>query len=317
MLKRIAIVVAIGIAALAVIDRASLIFAPCGPGGGGYSEQKSYEQDDCAVHEGIVVAGVEWLFDRPPEVWTAIASLAIAIFTGTLWFSTDKLWRAGEKQRRLSRAIALRQRLDMQEQIRIAKESADAAKLSAEAATINAKAAIDTERAHLYVLIKNDTIKSIFTSGRMYDNSPSMEDTKMAGPGIQYIFKNFGRSPAILVQAMHGIVIDKGNSPHRTLVVADGALEVIGIDGESPLNTVTYTEGFKFGDARALATEMAILFFYGEAIYTDAFGGRITLKWEFIADGGKLVQTQHHEEREAFPDDKPGAAYPPERSPGS
>lgn len=36
---------------------------------------------------------IKWLLDRPPEFWTAIASLAIASFTGTLWFSTHRLWR--------------------------------------------------------------------------------------------------------------------------------------------------------------------------------------------------------------------------------
>jgi hypothetical protein len=316
---RIAAVVATTFLALALIDRASLLIAPCGPGGGGYSDQKRSNDDNCASREGIVVSGVEWLTEETPESWAAFTSFLIAIFTGTLWYSTDKLWRSGERQMRLNRGIAIRQRNDTQDQIRIAKESADAAKMSADAAVLNAKAAIDAERAHLYVVIKNETIKSTFQSGRMYDNSPSMEDSRMNGPGIQYIFKNFGKSPAILVQAMHGMFIDRGIKGRKTLVLADGALEVIGVDGESPLNTITYaetnTEPFVFGDARALATEQAIFFFYGEAVYTDAFGGRVTLVWEFLADGGKLRQTKHEERREAFPDDQPGAPYPP-RAPG-
>ena len=132
----------------------------------------------------------------------------------------------------------------------------------------------------------------------MYDNSPSMHDTKMTGPGVQYVFRNYGKSPAILDFAMHGSFIDKGLEQMRTLIPTDGALEVIGVDGESPINTVTYTEPFKFGDARALVTEDAVLFFYGEATYTDAFGGRVKLEWEFIADGGES-HSEAREEREA------------------
>ena len=98
MLKRIAVALAMTIVALVLIDRASLVIPPCGPGGGGYSDQKRSDDDNCALREGIIVAGIERLREYPPEVWTALASLAIAIFTGTLWFSTDKLWRAGEKQ---------------------------------------------------------------------------------------------------------------------------------------------------------------------------------------------------------------------------
>ncbi len=102
MLKRIVLALAIFVVALALIDRFSLLVAPCGPGGGGYSDQKSANDDNCATREGIIVSGIEWLREQPPEFWTAIASFTIAIFTGTLWFSTDRLWRASQAQLRLA-----------------------------------------------------------------------------------------------------------------------------------------------------------------------------------------------------------------------
>jgi len=79
--------------ALLLVDRSSLLIAPCGSGGGGYSDQKNANDDNCAIREGIVVAGIEWLSDRAPETWTALATLAVALFTWTLWRSSEKLWR--------------------------------------------------------------------------------------------------------------------------------------------------------------------------------------------------------------------------------
>ena len=135
----------------------------------------------------------------------------------------------------------------------------------------------------------------------MYDNSPTMHPSKMDGPTLQYVFKNYGKSPGVLQSAMHGIHIDSNPSDTmRTFVMSDSslALEIIGVGAESAVSTVSYTEPFTFGDARALVTEDAALYFYGEAIYTDTFGAEITLQWEFLADGGKLRQTKHYEKRQ-------------------
>lgn len=103
---RIAVIVASTIFALALIDRASLLIVPCGIGGGGYSDHKSPNDDDCAARQGSIVAGVEWLSDQQPEFWTALATVAVAAFTLTLWLSTDKLWRAHERQFTLASSTA-------------------------------------------------------------------------------------------------------------------------------------------------------------------------------------------------------------------
>jgi hypothetical protein len=66
--------VVIMILAVTLIDRASLLIAPCSTGGGGYSDQKSTNDDNCAIREGIIIAGFEWLTERSPETWTALSS---------------------------------------------------------------------------------------------------------------------------------------------------------------------------------------------------------------------------------------------------
>ncbi len=242
-------------------------------------------------------------FTKHPTEWLlALFNLFLVAFTGLLWWSTNKLWKASQEQLEHARSEAgharfnrIREEARLNEQISIAQQTADAA-------TLNAKAAIDAERAHLYVIIKNETIKSTFQSARMYDNSPSMHPTKMNGPGIQYVLRNYGKTPAILHHVWHGISVQTNPSEMKTLVAGAGALEVIGIGADTPEETVVYTEPFTFGDARALVTEDKVLYFFGEAEYSDAFGGHIKLEWEFIADGGKLRQIKHKETRQTQPE---------------
>ena len=75
-------------------------------------------------------------------------------------------------------------------------------------------------------------------------------------------------------------------------------MQIVGVNIDTPEETVVYSEPFTFGDARALVTEDKVLHFFGEAEYSDAFGGHIKLQWEFIADRGTLRQIQHKETRQ-------------------
>jgi hypothetical protein len=43
------------------------------------------------------------------DLMAVVATVFIAVFTGTLWWSTRRLWEAGEKQRTLSEEISMRQ----------------------------------------------------------------------------------------------------------------------------------------------------------------------------------------------------------------
>ncbi len=97
MLKRVAIALAITLAALALIDRASLLIAPCSVGDSETGYQKSAEDDYCAVRDGIVIAGIKRLSDTSPEAWTALATIAVAAFTLTLWLASEKMWYLTQK----------------------------------------------------------------------------------------------------------------------------------------------------------------------------------------------------------------------------
>ena len=282
-------------AGLFVVGFAFLIFPPYSA----YCEGHHANDYYCYAYKLAVTLSA--LVEAHSGAFTALATIAIAWFTLTLKRSTDKLWLSAERQfgyaqQQESRALLERaeDRGSVREQLKIAEQSADAA-------TINAKAVIDAERAHLYVIIKNETIKSIFEAARQI-KEPGGEDGRWVGPGVQYVFKNYGKSPAILQFVLHGLIIDRERPEKRTLDLTEEALEVIGVNKESPLNTAVYTRPFTVGDAKALLLEQAFLFFYGEATYIDAFGGRVKLTWEFLADRGKLRQTKHAEEREHSPE---------------
>lgn len=194
MLKRIAIGLAIALLSLGVIDRASLLIAPCGIGGGGYSDQESANDDNCATREGIIVAGVEWLREQAPEFWVAIASFAIAVFTGTLWYSTDKLWRAGERQIRTSRQIATIQA----HQTRISNREA---RRVADATSLNARAAVAVELPILAPL-----------SIALHREPGVIGKVDMPGPisTMRINFKNWGRTHAELIsQSVEWLVTAK------------------------------------------------------------------------------------------------------------
>jgi hypothetical protein len=183
-------------------------------------------------------------------------------------------------------------------QLTLIRESLVDAKKAADAALLNAEAIMAAEGAHLFVIIKADTVLDIFKLAGWYDNSPTMHSSKMNAPGLQYVLKNYGKTPAILQHVWHGISIQKTPGEMRTLIAREGALEILGAGAETAESVVSYFEPFTFGDARALVQHETILYFYGEADYSDTFGVAIKLQWEFIADHGVFRQTQHRERRQ-------------------
>lgn len=132
-------------------------------------------------------------------VVSALAAVAIAWFTLTLKLSTDKLWKASEKQA-----------LDMKS-IRIAEESADAAKVGADAAKVQAEIAESTfrdlERPYVFI----DRFEIIAT------RSPSIPS-----PRLSVGFYNYGRTPAIMEKFLVSFQI-LGPDPQDGVVMLSGA----------------------------------------------------------------------------------------------
>src|SRR5262249_1396297 len=103
---------------IAIVDVSLSSMMTCHP----VSEQKTesvegQKQDQCTALRGPVLSSLEGLvffLDEHGEAVTAAFTIMLAIFTGALCGSTDRLWEAGERQ------------------IEVARTAAEAAKVSAE-----------------------------------------------------------------------------------------------------------------------------------------------------------------------------------------
>ena len=248
--RRIAAVWIATILVATLIDRASLLVAPCGIGGGGYSDQKDPNDDNCAIREGIVISGIELLDERAPETWTAIASFAIAIFTWTLWRSSEKMWKV---------------------------------------TNLNVQAAIDGERAHLYVLVTQHNVSDLIdaTSGAKY--SPKIAKDKIQAPIVAYVFKNSGKTPAILEEIMHGITIQKTEKHTIHYTTPDRALEILAMGQSSDQIAIDFDERpFLAEDAKAIGDHDLMLFFYTAATFRDIFNRQHKIRHDFLYSGGRF-----------------------------
>jgi hypothetical protein len=139
--------------------------------------------------------------DRHDASITALATIIIAAFTFTLWQSTEKLWRAGEKQLRHAELEAQRARVNrlrdveqLQEQMNIARQNADAAGQQARTAEA---ALTQLERPYLF----------IFNVSRLKVDTLTEEGIILT---VTYSVANYGKIPAIIkyAQAILAVGID-------------------------------------------------------------------------------------------------------------
>ena len=68
---------------------------------GGYPaiQQAAWEALNAA--QACAMRTLEWLKSVDHDVWLTLSTVLIAVFTGCLWWSTRKLWKAGERQLRV------------------------------------------------------------------------------------------------------------------------------------------------------------------------------------------------------------------------
>lgn len=196
---------------------------------------------------------------------TAIATAFIAWFTLSLRRSTDKLWDAGDKQFDLAKETSDRQSVEIQNQIDIAREANRAAQKSADAA-------VATERARFYIVIKQHNIEEFLSKVGRYPNSPTMPFS--FEPSIEYSFYNYGKTPGIVSEVSHGLVVHEGPpdpvyavSDHlfvEHMIAARERTEYQKFDGPILYDTIA--------DGLPLLTGQKHFWFYGRFDYEDVFG---------------------------------------------
>ena len=125
-----------------------------------------------------LLRGARTVIHRNRDDITAISTVVVAIFTGTLWWVT---WGMV--------CIAKDQQADVKESLRISGDAVEAAKRSAEAADLSAKASIEVELPSLHV----ESVKTTF----------AWRDDIKAWLNLfipEITIKNYGRTPAFVTE---------------------------------------------------------------------------------------------------------------------
>jgi len=167
---RIPVIIVAGVVVAVAVVRLSPVFQECVG-----TNQPDYQSG--ALYQLIAefVGRLWWcggIFSRENGgAITAFASVAIGVFTLTLWRATNKLWEAGEKQSK------------------ILLKSADAV--------------IAAERARFHVVIQSHNLLSFISLATMYDNSGQMPTR--GDISIHCHFTNYGRGPGLIREISYGM----------------------------------------------------------------------------------------------------------------
>jgi hypothetical protein len=188
---------------------------------------------------------------------TALATIVVAIFTGTLWVATAGMLKVTERQHR-----------DLQRSIQAAEDSATAAKDSAMAALRSAEAMIAIERPWM-VLKVDDVSFSEFIRDTADGAAPGRGDETH----LQAVFVNEGKTTAFLKKIHQEVAIADYPRPKAGIPMD------IDLEGEavSPGGTTETTLGLKLNVTQQSATRIldgdAVIWIFGYLNYTDVFRG--------------------------------------------
>ncbi|MFC7695405.1 hypothetical protein ACFQX9_01520 [Bradyrhizobium sp. GCM10028915] len=129
----------------------------------------------------FIVFEVAQFLDKMGGAITAVATIAIAIFTFTLKRATDKLWEAGERQLHLLGETSAAQSRDMQASIQAATDSANAAITSNQIAATNAE-----RQLRAYVTVQDINM----VTHRLADRVGTLHDNIVPGAVHLSIFRH-------------------------------------------------------------------------------------------------------------------------------
>jgi hypothetical protein len=186
----------------------------------------------------------------------------------------------------------------IRESLRDAEKGVKAAQDAADAAKLNAEAVMSAEGAHLYPVVAGNNLYDVFMPIIWYPESGQDSDA-VPQPTVTFRFKNYGKTPAVLISVMYGIDFYVSPSKLRTMHAEDiSFIEVIGPDQETREITVELLGStFTRGKAKSVREGPGQLLFFGQAIFKDFFNRQFLCIWECEGDPGgfRLIR---HEQRE-------------------
>jgi hypothetical protein len=220
----------------------------------------------CPYESGVVGEGIKLISRWGPEVWSAIGLFVIAMFAGILGIFTISL--------------------------------ADSTKLAAEAAKLNSQIAVAAERAHLFVHIE---LESILGAKSQPSQSGPLSTERPGGLRLSYALKNFGKTPAMIRELSHGVLVAPAfRSAPKYVSVSRLPVEILGAGEKTPPILMTDFPQLTANDVMSIEELFTNFWFYGLLVYDDTFGWRRTLDfvWQYNTVLHGLRVFRHHETHE-------------------
>jgi len=169
------------------------------------------------------------------------------------------------------------------------------------AAKLNAEALVGSERARVYVVVEDQSFREVIHRAAAYDH-PTSADMRVSPSTFKYRLKDYGKSPAIIQQVAHGLLIaaDLPSTRNCTVQIPLTIEEILGA-GETSAGCVEVAlPSMLVGDAVAIQRSEKSIWFYGELKYHDTFQVR-TLHFRFLYNGitqGGFRNLQYRETEE-------------------
>jgi hypothetical protein len=196
----------------------------------------------CASLSEGVARFLTFLWDHTnPSAVTAVAAILIACFTWSLWRANERMWS-------------------------VTAAAADAARRSADALVV-------AEQAQLLAVFGASNIAHVLTELGAREPSSDEATTPKERVFVQYVLKNYGRTPAVLKEISHELQHWRSlpeelkyfpipAMPKEVAVVAGASSESLQCTLAVPL-TVEAATSIRRSDS--------YLWFYGRVVYEDAF----------------------------------------------
>ena len=222
-------------------------------------------QEPCASFSEGVIRFLGFLWDRADaNAVTAIAALVVVIFAWTMWRSSEKMWN-------------------------VTHAAAEAAKRSADALVV-------AEQAQLLAVFGASNVAHVLSELGAHNPSTSQVPAPKERVYVQYVLKNYGRTPAVLKEISHDLrhwarlpdelkYFPIPAMPKEVAIVAGASTETLQSTLTVPL-TVEAAASIRTGDS--------FLWLYGHIVYDDAFGREREHRFLYRYRIGPGFQPYHH-----------------------
>jgi len=260
---------------LGFLGTLSSTFQQCDGGrSAGYSQK---EQPNFREKTGTIIVCEGMTIDANGGLLTALATIAVAAFTLTLWLTSRRQAEIMEGTLAQMKADAESRTIETVKQLNIATDTAQAAKKSADVAE---RTLTELEAPFLYPVIKRDTVQDQFRGFVLYDATPGW-----ATPTVTFVVRNFGRTPALI----RSVAAELDQLTEISAKPRDGILEDVVVDPvlepereterEFELAIVTKID---LETHKKIAAGQNMLWLYGKVLFSDMLGFEYTQHFSFV-----------------------------------